>query len=311
MAMKSSVAIASPMKLKSDLTIPTPEVGGDCNTMDYITVCQNGGLVEERPIPGAYSSVCMELEQRIVPLKKLHERRPGLERNVQDTIIVQQKAGGGGQTGMTVWNSGLLLTRLLDAFVAELAVSQKTQDFWSNQNILDLGCGTGLCSIAAYKLGAKSVIATDGNPQVLQLAEANIQRNYIPNHNDLGIIRTSLLQWGLLNAMDFSESATLILGADLTYNAGSWRVLAETMATVLSSNGYIIYLSLGHEGLNVNPEVDGFLSVAKEIGLVIVSEIEGINLSNLLQSLLVSSEKIILEQGGGARVVILKRKSFS
>jgi predicted nicotinamide N-methyase len=286
-------------------TFPTPVLGE--STQD---ICQNGGLVEERAIPGAYTSVCMNLPERIVTLPRLQRRL--IDSKTNGTMIIRQQAGGSGATGMTVWNSGLVLAMLLDDLVEMLSASPRSEDFWSGQDVLELGCGTGIGSIAAHLLGARSVVATDGNEKVLELTRSNIRRNCISACKGPLSIEAKQLQWGLLSAMDFSESASLVLGADLTYNAGSWRVLAETMATVLPFNGKgrIIYLSMGHEGFNVNAEMDGFLSVAREVGLVTTSHFEGIDLSLLLQNSLTSLGKNVLEQSGGTRVVVLKRKTI-
>jgi len=326
--------------------------------------------MSESAVPGAYSSVCMGLPERVIPLPKYRERYRSLSKNLFDngssgqpgTIIVQQQAGGSGNTGMTVWNSGLLLTRLLDVMVGELqqrerqrrggsATSKDENDnnFWMNQDVIELGCGTSLCSIAAQQLGARSVIATDGNPGVLQLAESNIRRNcyYTSNSDDTNAeiartnptslkelnIRTEPLQWGFLNSMDYSECASFVIGADLTYNAGSWRVLAETIATILktkndkmddnnaltgtitstaSNQCYALYLSIGHEGFNVNAEMDGFLSVCQSLGLVTIPDgVEGIDISTLLLNSLSEPEKRILDQSGGFRVAVLGRKEMN
>ena len=43
--------------------------------------------------------------------------------------------------------------------------------------MLELGCGSGLLSIAAAKLGAGRVVATDLDPRALQAAERNALRN--------------------------------------------------------------------------------------------------------------------------------------
>jgi SAM-dependent methyltransferase len=277
------------------------------STEDIEQICQNGSLVEERPVPGAYSSVCMDLLERIVPLPRLQERMKFSERSTGGVVVVKQRTGGSGKTGETVWNSGLLLTRFLDE------LSDRRRDFWSRQRVLELGAGAGLSSIAAYKLGAKQVLCTDGNPEVLELAQVNIERNCDNALSDrCSGIESKLLRWGMLNAMDYSEAATFVLGADLTYNPGSWRVLAETMVTVLTTeeDGYILYMSLGHEGFNVSAEMDGFLSVAREFGLISVPDLEGINASDLLNSLLTSTEWKVLEEKGGAKVAVLKRKSF-
>ena len=325
----SSIAIAS----------TTPTATGK----DAELVCQNGALMGESAVPGAYSSACMGLSERIVPLPRYRDRminKPttiDAQPNNVGTIVVQQKAGGSGNTGMTLWNSGLLLTRLLDAMVDELQQRQggdSTIDnyFWRNQDVIELGCGTGLCSIAAHRLGAKSVVATDGNPRVLELAQANIRQNHGESIDSKGAspanIRAEPLQWGFLNAMDYSESASFVIGADLTYNPGSWDILAETIATILKTENdnmvnseindtrnskqcYALYLSVGHDGFNVNAEVDGFLSVAKEKGLVSIADgVEGIDLNELLRKTLTDTEKKILAQSGGFRVLVLGRKSM-
>ena len=372
--MSSSTVIASMAGTSTMEPLPTTTE----NTKEAELICQNGALLGEAAIPGAYSSACMGLSERIVPLPRYQENmatiiakqiesksgdsiQPNQTGGLQPgLIVIQQKEGGSDSTGMTVWNSGILLTRLLDAMVDELQRRQRQRggessgkmkvdtdndnSFWTNQDVIELGCGTGLCSIAAHRLGAKSVVATDGNPGVVQLAEANIRKNcYGDNYCDgasvsdptsksavpgdkVSTIRVESFQWGFINAMDYSEGASFVIGADLTYNPGSWAVLAETISTVLktkndninsdtgakpiSNRCYALYLSVGHDGFNVNAELDGFLSVAKEKGLINLPDgVEGIDLNELLQKTLSDPEKKILAQGGGFRVVVLGRKN--
>ncbi len=45
------------------------------------------------------------------------------------------------------------------------------------QNVLDLGCGSGILSIAAAKLGAGNVYAIDVDPVAVEAAEENLTRN--------------------------------------------------------------------------------------------------------------------------------------
>jgi hypothetical protein len=54
--------------------------------------------------------------------------------------------------------------------------------------------------------------------------------------------------------------------------------------------------------------MDGFLSVAKAVGLIQTPDLNGVDVSQLLQNSLTNAEKKILEQSGGARVIILKRR---
>jgi len=268
------------------------------------------------------------LPHRFVPLQVANKKSPTSSSTTTETInlIISQEASGSGRTGLAVWNSGLLLTRVMQSLALEIP-------YWfaQQERILELGCGTAVVSIACHRLGARDVLATDGNPDVVRLANQNIENNQLPislsgkspdgaqvnNLQKTSSIDAKPLQWGLLNAMDYSETADLVLGSDLTYNSGTWRVLAETMEAVLSPTGTVLYLSLGHEGFNVNAEVEGFLSVAKEMGLVPVSEIGGeagekvIPISGLISSIISSQEEFRqLQLSGGAKIIALKRKQL-
>ena len=56
---------------------------------------------------------------------------------------------------------------------------------WLDQNppkdltAVDYGCGSGILAVAAAKLGAKSIIATDIDPQALTATKENMRRNQI------------------------------------------------------------------------------------------------------------------------------------
>jgi SAM-dependent methyltransferase len=259
--------------------------------------CANGAMATEQSVPGAYQQPCMALAVRSIPIQ---------HGNTVTQLEIQQQAGSSlaGSTGTVVWNSSLLLTRLLE----RLAVLDPT--VLNDKTILELGCGTALVSLAAACLGAHSVLATDGNPDVVELATQNIDRN---RYQDT--VQATTLPWGLLSAMDFSETADLVLGSDLMYFSGNWPALAETMATVLKPvTGTILYLSLGHSGFNVNAELDGFLSVAAGYGLVPPTNSGGTtwterSLTNLLlQDCVTQEELAMVQSSGGVRVVALCSK---
>jgi predicted nicotinamide N-methyase len=127
---------------------------------------------------------------------------------------------------------------------------------------LELGCGAGLASSAAARLGASSVIATNANREVPDLARRNTERNDSSN-----VVRTASFHWGLLDASEYKNVADVVIGSDLTYNSRLWVALAETMLTVLKSGGIVIYLFLGYAGFNVGGEVSGFVSMVGNMGL--------------------------------------------
>ena len=253
--------------------------------------CQGGALAPEQAVPGAYQQACMELETRRIPIDNT------------SSLVIHQEASGPGSTGMAVWNSSLLLLRLLQRIV------EREPEFLRERTALELGCGPGLVSLALKKWGASRVWATDGNPRVVELAAKNARANGLDE-----VVRCEVLQWGLLDASEYS--ASLVVGSDLTYNSGNWRALAETMSTI--ANDYVLYLSLGHAGFDVNAEVEGFLTVARDQGLIPVA---GPNDSHwpfatismsltdlLLQDCVRPEERSILQATGGARVLLLRKK---
>lgn len=52
----------------------------------------------------------------------------------------------------------------------------------SNKSIIDYGCGSGILSLAALKLGAKEVYAVDIDPQALQATNNNALTNQLEGH---------------------------------------------------------------------------------------------------------------------------------
>lgn len=63
-------------------------------------------------------------------------------------------------------------TALCLEWLAEYPIKGKT--------IVDFGCGSGILAIAAYYLGAASVLAIDHDPQAIQATKSNAKYNLVP-----------------------------------------------------------------------------------------------------------------------------------
>lgn len=268
--------------------------------------CENGAIISESAVPGAYQQMCMSLPTRSITLKSTGSK-----------IDILQGTGNGqgvsGRTGVALWNSGLLLTRLLDS------LAQHESGFFGGKTVLELGCGTALASIAASKLGASEVIATDGNEEVVSLAKQNLENNNIFPESTSSSRRgdAHYLKWGSLDTVDFYDSADIVIGSDLTYNSGSWGLLAESFDAVLKRKGIIIYLTLGHAGFNVVGELGGFLTLVDSQGaLEVVKEGSAAwpfpnvsSLEKLILTSLNSKEREVIMGTGGFKAVVLKKKN--
>lgn len=76
----------------------------------------------------------------------------------------------------------------------------------NDKTVIDYGCGSGILAIAALKLGAKSVIGVDIDPQALQASRDNAERNHV------------------------SEQLSLFLAKDLPANLEADIVVANILA---------------------------------------------------------------------------------
>lgn len=95
-----------------------------------------------------------------------------------------------------------------------------------DQRVLDLGCGSGILSIAAAKLGAGQVLAIDVEPIAVEVAASNVRRNRVA--------RAVRVREGMI------EQATDGAPFDLVVANISFRVLsalAEDVAKLVAPGG--------------------------------------------------------------------------
>jgi len=84
------------------------------------------------------------------------------------------------------------VSKLLVAYLVE----HKQELFIGSRPCLELGCGLGICGLAAAALGAKHVILTDGDEQVLLLAQEAVETNRALFASDSCVVETRVLRWG-------------------------------------------------------------------------------------------------------------------
>jgi predicted nicotinamide N-methyase len=89
-------------------------------------------------------------------------------------------------TGGEIWMSGVLLQHVLGTEFARPLVHGRA--------CVELGTGTGIVSVAAARLGAASVVATDGNPVMVALSAFNADANLTPEQS--GRFESALYVWG-------------------------------------------------------------------------------------------------------------------
>ncbi|KAF9294464.1 hypothetical protein BGZ74_011258 [Mortierella antarctica] len=89
-----------------------------------------------------------------------------LDRNCDKvvTVMEEQTTISSGTTGLRTWEASFWLAEYLIAH----------PDLLSGKNVIDIGCGVGFLGISCAMLGAKKVVLTDGNTDVLTMAKENI-----------------------------------------------------------------------------------------------------------------------------------------
>nr|CCA16884.1 conserved hypothetical protein [Albugo laibachii Nc14] len=126
-------------------------------------------------------------------------------------------------SGTRIWTGSLALSHYLLTHA----------DILRGTCTLELGAGTGMCSIVAKKLGAGMCIATDGDDQVVQILKENVRLNEESVH-------AHILSWGdakshnqlLAQFPGLKSNSTLILAADVLYKAMLIPLLLDSVTKI-------------------------------------------------------------------------------
>lgn len=113
----------------------------------------------------------------------------------------------------------------------------------SGKTVVELGCGLGLPSILAAKLGAKT-IATDFHPHNREFLQRNADLNGVE-------IEYRTLDW---SAPPDNLKADLIIGSDLIYESRTIDALANCARKLIRSGGEFILSDPGRDHLQLAEE---------------------------------------------------------
>lgn len=130
------------------------------------------------------------------------------------------------------------------------------------KSVLELGAGVGFDGVVAHAMGAKNVVITDGNTDVLQLAEKNIAVNC--DSQDGRAVSTGQLRWNTEDEKAYKDTNwDYIFAADVTYLKKNRADLLASISN-LSGQNTVTYISM--EPRNVD-EVNDVLKEAEAHGL--------------------------------------------
>ena len=183
-------------------------------------------------------------------------------------------------TGHAVWFAAENLCGLVDQLFLEQKQQQddltEEEDSSSSSNnqqgmtitsLLELGAGPGLTGIYAAKLLNKTlqtVVLTDGDADVVELLQRNINRNQILDSSSGTTTTAQVLLWGNENdnqvllerhtTIQKNNGFSIILGADLIYgkcSIGTIQLLFQTVHQLLAPQHGIFYLAFTRRNLSI------------------------------------------------------------
>ena len=142
-------------------------------------------------------------------------------------------------------------------------------------NVLDVGTGSGILSIAAVKMGASSVLALDTDLLASKVARQNVDLNEVSHHVHVtrGSIAKTPVGLALSSCGDASPSTCTLRTAsyDLTVANIIAEViieLAEALAASLAPNGHLIVSGI------IRDREEAVRTSLSAVGLKIVAEYE-------------------------------------
>ncbi len=107
-----------------------------------------------------------------------------------------------------------------------------------NLTFLDVGCGSGLSSLAAYRASAAKIISFDLDPMSIRATEQLKKRNGSPDN--WKIFQGSILDQGLINSLPLAD---IVYSWGVLHHTGKmWQAIENTIKLV--KPGGLLYLAL-------------------------------------------------------------------
>lgn len=154
--------------------------------------------------------------------------------------------------GSFVWDGSLLLNEYLHQNVNQFA----------GKIILELGAGTGLCSLVASRIAqAKKVIISD-QAELVPVIQQQVAKN--------GILNATVLELDWFNAMQYESVPSglqVIIAADIIYAKETFGVLLQLLQYLFTNNSNLcMYLS--YKPRNKEVEREQFFDKLQQVSLV-------------------------------------------
>ncbi|RLN49352.1 hypothetical protein BBJ28_00005416, partial [Nothophytophthora sp. Chile5] len=144
-------------------------------------------------------------------------------------MLAEMDANAAEISGTRLWTGSHFLSRYL----------WRHPELVRGKRVLELGAGTGICSIVAFKLGAARCLATDGDAEVVELLAKNVEVN-----GAVDVVTARSLFWGdeastetlLAEIPDAFAATDVVLAGDVLYKRELLPLLFATVTRVLASS---------------------------------------------------------------------------
>lgn len=160
---------------------------------------------------------------------------------VGDGKEVDSRASFHNTLGLHAWPSGFLAAKTVLEF---LSTEKSGGRLTHETKVLELGCGTGIPSLAAYAAGA-SVIATDLDVEIISYSfrELMASQRSTERDNAFRCMKLDLLDKKVCEEMIRHERPNLVSAADCLYDATLAKVVGETMGNAVNKYGCAVVVA--------------------------------------------------------------------